>query len=139
MTGEWIRFAAASGLLILGVGFMVAAVFGVNRFHHALNRMHAAALGDTLGLLFVILGTITMRGFSMDSLKLAMVIVFFWIASPVCSHMISRLEAMTDESLGEIMVLEKNNGVRVEQTENIKAGEKAVSKKKKQKKGGRER
>ena len=136
MTGEWIRFAAASGLLILGVGFMVAAVFGVNRFHHALNRMHAAALGDTLGLLFVILGTITMRGFSMDSLKLAMVIVFFWIASPVCSHMISRLEAMTDESLGEIMVLEKNNGVRVEQTENIKAGEKAVSKKKETEKRG---
>ncbi len=138
MTGEWIRFAVSCGLLILGAGFMVAAVFGVNRFHHALNRMHAAAMGDTLGLLFIILGTILMRGFSMDSLKLAMVVIFFWIASPVCSHMISRLEAMTDESLGEITVLEKNNGVRVEEPEKEKSGGKP-SKKKKQKKGGRER
>ena len=107
MTGEWIRFAAASGLLILGVGFMVAAVFGVNRFHHALNRMHAAALGDTLGLLFVILGTITMRGFSMDSLKLFLVILFFWTASPVSGHMISRLEAMTNRDLGEIIMIHR--------------------------------
>ena len=50
---------------------------------------------------------------AMDSLKLSIVILFFWIASPVSGHMISRLEAMTDERLGEISVLEKNNGIRV--------------------------
>ncbi len=113
MTGAWIRFAAAAACMILGLVFMISAVFGVNRFRHALNRMHAAALGDTLGILFVILSLIIMRGFSMDSLKLSMVIVFFWIASPVSGHMISRLEAMTDERLGEISILEKNNGIRV--------------------------
>lgn len=105
---EWCRFAVAAVCFILGILFMVLAVFGVNRFDKALNRMHAAALGDTLGILFVFLGLILMRGWSMDSLKLFLVILFFWMASPVSGHMISRLEAMTDESLGEIQVIRKD-------------------------------
>lgn len=107
MIWEWCRFAAAAGCLGIGIFFMVLAVFGVNRFQKALNRMHAAALGDTLGILFVLLGLILVRGFSMDSLKLFLVILFFWIASPVSGHMISRLEVMTDEHLGEIHVIHK--------------------------------
>lgn len=107
MVGEWIRFAAAAGFLLVGLVFMILAVFGVNRFRKALNRMHAAAMGDTLGILFVFLGLIFMRGFSMDSLKLFLVILFFWIASPVSGHMISRLEAMTNEDLGEISVMHR--------------------------------
>ena len=114
MTGAWIRFAASAVCMVLGLVFMVSAVFGVNKFRHALNRRHAAALGDTLGILFVILSLMIMRGFSLDSLKLLMVIVFFWIASPVSGHMISRLEAMTDESLGELSVLEKGSKVHVQ-------------------------
>ena len=108
-----VRFTAAAVCLILGLIFMALAVFGVNRFHHALNRMHAAAMGDTLGILFVFLGLIIMKGFSMDSLKLFLVILFFWIASPVSGHMISRLEAMTDEDLGEISVIHKENNEEV--------------------------
>lgn len=107
MTTEWIRFAAAASLFILGLVFEILAVFGVNRFRRALNRMHAAAMGDTLGILFVLLGLIVMRGFSMDSLKLFLVVAFFWTASPVSGHMISRLEAMTDEELGELIVIQK--------------------------------
>ena len=107
MTTEWIRFAAAASLFILGLVFEILAVFGVNRFRRALNRMHAAAMGDTLGILFVLLGLIVMRGFSMDSLKLFLVVAFFWTASPVSGHMISRLEAMTDEELGELIVMQK--------------------------------
>lgn len=108
MTAKWIQFAAASLLLIFGLVFMILAVFGVNKFDRALNRMHAAAMGDTLGILFVILGLVVLRGISMDSLKLILVIAFFWIASPVSGHMISRLEAMTDEDLGQLQVIRHN-------------------------------
>lgn len=107
MTWQWIRFCMAAVCLVTGLFFMVFAVFGVNRFHHALNRMHAAAMGDTLGILFVFAGLIVIRGFSMDSLKLFLVILFFWTAGPVSGHMISRLEAMTDERLGEILVIRR--------------------------------
>lgn len=103
---EGIRFILAAGCLLLGLVFMILAVFGVNRLHYALNRMHAAAMGDTLGILFVLLGLILMRGFSMDSLKLLLVILFFWMASPVSGHMISRLEAMTNKELGEIEIIQ---------------------------------
>lgn len=107
MTWQWIRFALSAACLVTGLVFMILAVFGVNRFHRALNRMHAAAMGDTLGILFVFAGLVLIRGFSMDSLKLFLVILFFWTAGPVSGHMISRLEAMTDENLGEILVIRK--------------------------------
>ena len=107
MTWQWIRFALSAACLVTGLVFMMLAVFGVNRFLRALNRMHAAAMGDTLGILFVFAGLILIRGFSMDSFKLLLVILFFWTAGPVSGHMISRLEAMTDEDLGEILVIRK--------------------------------
>ena len=107
MTWQWIRFALSAACLVTGLVFMMLAVFGVNRFHRALNRMHAAAMGDTLGILFVFAGLILIRGFSMASFKLLLVILFFWTAGPVSGHMISRLEAMTDEDLGEILVIRK--------------------------------
>ena len=107
MMWQWIRFALSAACLVTGLVFMILDVFGVNRFHRALNRMHAAAMGDTLGILFVFAGLILIRGFSMDSLKLFLVILFFWTAGPVSGHMISRLEAMTDENLGEILVIRK--------------------------------
>lgn len=107
MVWEWIRFIIAAAFLITGLVFEVLAVFGVNRFKKALNRIHAAAMGDTLGILFIFLGLIVMRGFSMDSLKLLLVILFFWLASPVSGHMIGRLEVMTDQHLGELLIIRK--------------------------------
>ena len=104
---QWIRLALSAACLVTGLVFMILAVSRVNRFHRALNRMPAAAMGDTQGLLFVFAGLILIRGFSMDSLKLFLVILFFWTAGPVSGHMISRLEAMTDENLGEILVIRK--------------------------------
>lgn len=109
MSLEWFRFAVSAVCFGIGIIFMILAVFGVNRFRRALNRMHASAMGDTLGILFVFLGLILMRGFSMDSLKLFLVILFFWVASPVSGHMISRLEVMTNEHLGEIQVIHKGS------------------------------
>ena len=45
------------------------------------------------------LGLIILSGFNFTSLKLALVIVFLWLASPVASHLISRLEVATNEEL----------------------------------------
>lgn len=80
------------GLLI----FLIEIV-GVFRFKYVLNRMHAAAMGDTLGIGSCLLGLIVMCGFSFTSLKLFLVIAFLWFSSPVSSHLIARLEAATDE------------------------------------------
>ena len=101
---DWVRLAASAAFLLAGLLVFVSAAVGVNKFKRALNRMHAAALGDTLGILFMILGLAIWKGLGFASFKLLLVVLFFWLASPVAGHMISRLEVMTDEDLGEIEV-----------------------------------
>jgi multicomponent Na+:H+ antiporter subunit G len=98
---EWIRFAAGVGLLLIGLGIFMLQIFGVFKFKYVLNRMHAAAMGDTLGIGVSLTGLILLSGFNVTSLKMALVIVFLWLASPVSSHLISRLEVVTNEHLAE--------------------------------------
>ena len=39
------------------------------------------------------------NGLTFVSLKLLLIIIFFWNASPVCSHLISNLEVQTNPDL----------------------------------------
>ncbi|MDO5422505.1 MAG: monovalent cation/H(+) antiporter subunit G [Eubacteriales bacterium] len=94
---EWIRFLAGACLLLLGLGIFIVEMIGVFRFKYVLNRMHAAAMGDTLGIGFSLAGLILMSGLNFTSLKLLFVIVFLWFASPASSHLIARLEVTTNE------------------------------------------
>lgn len=94
---EWLRFLIGGGLLLAGLATFIVEIAGVFRFRYVLNRMHAAAIGDTLGIGFALLGLIVMSGFNFTSLKLFLVIVFLWISSPVSSHLIARLEVTTNE------------------------------------------
>ena len=97
-----IRFFLGTGLIIAGLLVFCLEIFGVFKFKYVLNRMHAAAIGDTLGLGLSMLGMILLCGFSFTSLKLAMVVTFLWLASPVSSHLISRLEVTTNEHLNKV-------------------------------------
>lgn len=94
---EWIRFFIGAFLLLFGLGIFAIEMIGVFRFKYVLNRMHAAAMGDTLGLGSCLLGLIVLSGLNFTSLKLFLVIVFLWFSSPVSSHLIARLEVTTDE------------------------------------------
>ena len=98
---EWIRFLAGVGLLLVGMGIFVLQLFGVFKFKYVLNRMHAAAMGDTLGIGVSLTGLIILSGFNVTSVKIGLIIVFLWLASPVSSHLISRLEVVTNEHLAE--------------------------------------
>ena len=94
---EWIRFLAGAFLLLFGLFIFLIEMIGVFRFKYVLNRMHAAAMGDTLGIGFSLVGLILMSGLTFTSLKLFLVIVFLWFSSPASSHLIARLEVTTDE------------------------------------------
>lgn len=96
---ETLRFALCALLLGLGLLFEICAVIGVFRFHYVLNRMHAAALGDTMGILLMMLGLAVANGASVLSVKLMLLVILFWTASPVASHLIGRLELVTNENL----------------------------------------
>lgn len=98
---EWIRFSLVLLLLAGGLGIFFLELFGVFRFRFVLNRMQVAAMGDTLGISLCILGLIVANGLNATSAKMVLVIVFLWFASPVSSHMIAKLEYITDEGLDE--------------------------------------
>ncbi|MBO4299529.1 MAG: monovalent cation/H(+) antiporter subunit G [Clostridia bacterium] len=97
----WLQFIAGASLIAAGVIVLSLSVFGVFRFRYVLNRMHAAAMGDTLGILFVLGGLIVLSGFSALSLKLLLTIIMLWLTSPVSSHLIGRLEIHVNEKLNE--------------------------------------
>lgn len=105
---EWIRFIAGVGLLLIGLASFVLQLFGVYKFKYVLNRMHAAAMGDTLGIGVSLTGLILLSGWNITSLKMALILVFLWMASPVSSHLISRLEVVTNEHLEEHCELPKD-------------------------------
>lgn len=96
---EWVRFIIGVGLLIVGLCFFITELIGVYKFKYVLNRMHAAGMGDTLGLSMTLLGTMILSGLNFTTLKMALIIVFLWLASPVASHLIARLEVTTNEEL----------------------------------------
>lgn len=96
---ELVRFGICAALILSGLFILVVGVIGVFRFQYALNRMHAAALNDTLGILCVLSGLIVAQGLDFVALKLVLVIVFLWVSSPVASHLIARLEYATNENI----------------------------------------
>jgi len=100
---EWIRFLLSAALILSGLIVMCLGVFGVYRFKYVLNRMHAAAMNDTMGIGLVMLGLIVMSGFTFTSLKLLLVILLLWLSSPVSSHLIGRLEITTNENIAKHM------------------------------------
>ena len=56
-------------------------------------------MGDTLGLLLGIIG-VCISASQLDTvIKFILVILFMWFASPVSSHLISRLEWITNPDI----------------------------------------
>ncbi len=93
---RWIQFLIGGGFLLAGLGMFLFEVIGLYHFKYVLNRMHASAMGDTLGIGFSLLGLIILNGLNMTSLKLFLIVVFLWISSPTSSHLIANLEVSTD-------------------------------------------
>lgn len=98
---EWMQFLLGTGLLLFGMSVFVLELLGTFKFKYVLNRMHAAAVGDTFGIGISLLGLMILSGFKFVTLKMGLVIVFLWLASPVSSHLIARLEVTTNEHIDE--------------------------------------
>lgn len=95
---EWIRFLLGALLLLSGTFFIVSSVVGNFRFRYVLARMHAAGLGDTLGILLLFAGIAILCGFSVFTLKLLLIILLLWATSPVASHLIMQMEIKNGRS-----------------------------------------
>ncbi len=96
---KWTQFTLGTLMLLCGILIFIVQILGVYKFKYVLNRMHAAAIGDTLGIGISLVGLMILSGWNFTTLKLGLVVVFLWCSSPVSSHLISRLEAVTDPNI----------------------------------------
>lgn len=109
-----IRLIAGTVFLACGLMVFLFELYGVFKMKYAMNRMHSAAMGDTLGLLLSLIGVMIFSGLNFTTLKLFLIIVFFWLSSPVSSHLLSKLVLRTDDKIdkklsfrGELKDLER--------------------------------
>ena len=96
---ETIRFLLVAALLIAGLFCFASAVIGAWKFGFVLNRLHAAGIGDSLGLLCIAASMMLYSGIGMEMGKLLVIVIFQWITSPVSSHFLSQIEYYTNPSL----------------------------------------
>lgn len=97
----WIRLIVGGALLLCGLSIFLTEIYGVFHFKYVLNRMHAAAMGDTLGISFSLVGLMIFSGLNFTTLKMALIVILLWIASPVSSHLLAKVEFTTNEDLEE--------------------------------------
>lgn len=94
---EWLRLLFGGALAVIGVFCFAISILGVFRFKYAMNRLHAAAIGDTLGLGCFTIGMMILNGLNITSIKMLIVVLFLWFASPTASHLVARMEVSVDE------------------------------------------
>ena len=77
-------------LVSAGIFFMLVGSVGIIRLPDFFSRTHAVSKSDTLGMLLAIIGIIIYEGFTLSSLKLALVVVFIALANPIGTHALGR-------------------------------------------------
>ena len=102
---QLVRFIAGAVFLTAGLLACIVGVIGVFKFRYAANRMHAAAINDTLGISLCMIGLAILAPDIASALKMLLVVVFFCICAPVASHLLCRLEIETNEERDRYMEL----------------------------------
>lgn len=94
---DWFRFVLTVVLMLAGLFVLLVGVVSQYRFRYVLNRMHAASMGDSLGMLLVLTGLCISQNDGWVILKYLLTALFLWLTSPTGSHLIARLELTTNE------------------------------------------
>ena len=73
-------------LILAGLFFLVVAAIGMVRLPDVFSRSHALSLTDSLGAVLVLAGLAIYQGFSMNLLKILVVLGLIFLLNPVISH-----------------------------------------------------
>jgi len=77
-------------LMLAGGFFCITGGLGLVRMPELYTRMHAASIMDTLGAGLLIFGMMLQAGFTLTSVRLAIILVFFLMVSPIATHALAR-------------------------------------------------
>ena len=81
-----------SGLCIAaGIVALITGSLGLIRLPDLFSRTHAVGMMDTAGVGFIILGLIIHEGFTLISVKLALVGIFLFFTSPIATHAVAQV------------------------------------------------
>lgn len=95
---ENLRYFAAAVLILAGIAAGAVSILGVFRFQFVMNRMHCAAILDTLAMAGILGGLMIASADWQYIPKLAAALMMLWVGSPIASHLVSRMEIVTDET-----------------------------------------
>ena len=70
---------------------MITGSFGIIRLPDVYSRIHAAGIIDTAAVGFIVLGMILQSGFSLTSVKLALIVLFLFFTSPISGHAVAMM------------------------------------------------
>ena len=87
-----IRLIPAALFLALAVFVFFTEVVGFYKFDYVMNRMHAAALGDTMGIASVVIAAAILWARPAAILKLVLVAAFLFLTGPAMTHLIAGME-----------------------------------------------
>ena len=75
----------------VGTVALITGSFGIIRLPDVYSRIHAAGIIDTAAVGFIVLGMILQAGFSLTSVKLALIILFLFFTSPISGHAVAMM------------------------------------------------
>jgi multicomponent Na+:H+ antiporter subunit G len=80
------------GNLIVSAGafFLLVGSVGLIRLPDFYSRAHATGKSDTLGIILTTLGLVIHEGLTLNSVKLALLLVFVGLTSPTGTHALTR-------------------------------------------------
>ncbi len=73
-------------LIIIGLYFLAVGSIGMLRLPHVFARAHALSLTDSLGAVFLLAGLAVYQGFTMNFLKIMVVLALVNLLNPVIAH-----------------------------------------------------
>lgn len=95
-----IRIAIASVFLLLGLFVFLSEVVGFFRFKYIMMRIHAAGIGDTLGIMSIAIGVAILSGTPNAVLKLLLIVLFMMLTNPVLTHLLANMEVKLHKNSG---------------------------------------
>lgn len=105
---DTVRFIVAAVLMTAGVVSAAISILGVFRFRFVMNRMHCAAILDTVSMAGILGGLMVLSGNLQYIPKLIAALLVLWISSPAASHLVGRMEISTDDTAAEHITIEED-------------------------------
>ena len=91
MDGQTLVTILSGFFIACGIGALLIGSLGLLRLPDVYCRIHAVGMIDTAGASFIILGMIIHEGFTLVSVKLALVGIFLFFTSPIATHAVAQV------------------------------------------------